>query len=179
MISARIDACCSCATVARVCGRACARRGTAEHGTARRTVGHVDRAGSRFRQLGRVASTTSRSRSSNPRSSRTTKGWLASERAGNVVNRAQRTATCPVGNLPMMMASSPPLNIVSARDEILIGAESNRGRFIYTDGRPHPDVKAPAYVASGFGHSIGHWEGDTLVVDTIGFPRASATAGGL
>jgi hypothetical protein len=96
----------------------------------------------------------------------------ARERAGNVVNRAQRTATCPVGNLPMMMGSSPPLNIVSSRDEILIGAESNRARFIYTDGRPHPDVKAPAYVASGFGHSIGRWEGDTLVVDTIGFaPR--------
>jgi len=96
----------------------------------------------------------------------------ASERAGNVVNRMPRTASCPVGNLPMMMASSPPLNIVASRDEILIGAESNRGRFIYTDGRPHPDVKAPSYVPSGFGHSVGRWEGDTLVVDTIGFaPR--------
>jgi hypothetical protein len=95
---------------------------------------------------------------------------VESERAGNVVNRMPRTAACPVGNLPMMMASSPPLNIVVSREEVLIGAESNRGRFIYTDGRPHPDVKAPSYVASGFGHSIGHWEGDTLVVDTIGFP---------
>ena len=96
----------------------------------------------------------------------------ASERAGNVVNRMPRTASCPVGNLPMMMASSPPLNIVASRDEILMGAESSRGRFIYTDGRSHPDVKAPSYVPSGFGHSIGHWEGDTLVVDTIGFaPR--------
>jgi hypothetical protein len=96
----------------------------------------------------------------------------ASEAAGNVVNRAPRTADCPIGNLPMMMASSPPLNIVASRDEVLIGSESGRGRFIYTDGRPHPDVKAASYVPSGFGHSIGHWEGDTLVVDTIGFaPR--------
>jgi hypothetical protein len=96
----------------------------------------------------------------------------ASEAAGNVVNRAPRTAACPVGNLPMMMASSPPINIVVARDEVLMGAESGRGRFIYTDGRSHPDVKNPSYVPSGFGHSIGHWEGDTLVVDTIGFaPR--------
>ena len=94
----------------------------------------------------------------------------ARERAGNVVNRAPRTADCPVGNLPMMMASSPPLNIVSSRDEVLIGSESGRGRFVYTDGRPHPDVKDPAYTRSGLGHSIGHWEGDTLVVDTIGFP---------
>src|SRR5262245_10247265 len=49
----------------------------------------------------------------------------ASEAAGNVVNRAPRTAACPIGNLPMMMASSPPLNIVTSRDEVLIGAESN------------------------------------------------------
>jgi hypothetical protein len=96
----------------------------------------------------------------------------ASEAAGNVVNRAPRTAACPIGNLPMMMASSPPINIVASRDEVLIGAESNRGRFVYTDGRPHRDVKAPSYVPTGFGDSIGHWEGDTLVVDTIGFaPR--------
>jgi hypothetical protein len=36
---------------------------------------------------------------------------------------------------------------------------------IYMDGRPHPPDLAPSY----YGHSIGHWEGDTLVVDTIGF----------
>jgi hypothetical protein len=95
---------------------------------------------------------------------------VASESAGNVVNRMPRTAACPVGNLPMMMASSPPLNIVASRDEVLVGSESGRGRFIYTDGRSHPDVKDPSYVPTGFGHSIGRWEGDTLVVDTIGFP---------
>jgi hypothetical protein len=94
----------------------------------------------------------------------------ASEAAGNVVNTMPRRPDCPVGNLPMMMASSPPLNIVAARDEVLIAAESGRGRFIYTDGRPHPDTKAPSYVASGFGHSIGRWEADTLIVDTVGFP---------
>lgn len=38
-------------------------------------------------------------------------------------------------------------------------------REIYTDGRPHPENLQPSYL----GHSIGHWEKDTLVVDTIGF----------
>ena len=38
-------------------------------------------------------------------------------------------------------------------------------RVIYMDGRPHPKDIVPSY----YGHSIGHWEGDTLVVDTIGF----------
>ena len=94
----------------------------------------------------------------------------ASAKAGNVINTARRLATCPVGNLPLMMASSPALNIVAARDEVLLGAESNRARFIYTDGRDHAEVKSPGYRPSGFGHSIGRWERDTLVVDTIGFP---------
>jgi hypothetical protein len=94
----------------------------------------------------------------------------AKEAAGAVVNTMARRPDCPIGNLPMMMASSPPLNIVAARDEVLIASESGRGRFIYTDGRSHPDVKSPSYVPTGFGHSIGRWEGDTLVVDTIGFP---------
>ena len=38
------------------------------------------------------------------------------------------------------------------------------GRFVFTDGRPHPEDLWPSWE----GHSIGHWEGDTLVVETVG-----------
>jgi hypothetical protein len=38
-------------------------------------------------------------------------------------------------------------------------------RVIHMDGRPHPKPLTPSY----YGHSIGRWEGDTLVVDTAGF----------
>ena len=38
-------------------------------------------------------------------------------------------------------------------------------RQIFMDGRKHPSELDPTW----FGHSIGHWEGDTLVVDTVGF----------
>jgi hypothetical protein len=38
-------------------------------------------------------------------------------------------------------------------------------RTIYTDGRTHPANLQPSF----YGHSIGWWEGDTLVVDTTGF----------
>ena len=38
-------------------------------------------------------------------------------------------------------------------------------RTVYMDGRSHPHDLQPSY----YGHSIGWWEGDTLVVDSLGF----------
>ena len=38
-------------------------------------------------------------------------------------------------------------------------------RRIYMDGRSHPKNIAPTYL----GHSVGRWEGDTLVIDSVGF----------
>jgi hypothetical protein len=38
-------------------------------------------------------------------------------------------------------------------------------RIVPTDGSPHPVDPDPSWL----GDSVGHWEGDTLVVDTIGF----------
>jgi len=42
-------------------------------------------------------------------------------------------------------------------------------RIIYMDVRPHPAHSDPTYI----GHSVGRWEGDTLMVDTIGFNEGS------
>jgi hypothetical protein len=38
-------------------------------------------------------------------------------------------------------------------------------RVVYMDGRPHPPDPFPTW----WGHSIGRWDGDTLVIDTVGF----------
>ena len=40
-------------------------------------------------------------------------------------------------------------------------------RQVFLDGRPHPPAEEwnPAW----YGHSVGHWEGDTLVIDSVGF----------
>ena len=50
---------------------------------------------------------------------------------------------------------------------ILIGSGDRNWRTIYTDGRPvgHKDELVLTY----YGTSTGHWDGDTLVVDTVGF----------
>ena len=42
---------------------------------------------------------------------------------------------------------------------------SHSYRIIYMDGREHPKDVKPSY----YGHSIGRFEGDTLVVDTVGY----------
>ena len=49
------------------------------------------------------------------------------------------------------------------RVTILGESDGNRLRRIYTDGRSHPADPDPTF----HGHSIGHWEKDTLVVDTV------------
>ena len=38
-------------------------------------------------------------------------------------------------------------------------------REVFMDGRSHPKDLTPTY----YGHSIGWWDGDTLVIDTVGF----------
>ena len=52
----------------------------------------------------------------------------------------------------------------SAGQVTIIAEWSSQTRRIFTDGRKHPVDPDPTYQ----GHSIGHWEGDTLVIDTIG-----------
>lgn len=47
-------------------------------------------------------------------------------------------------------------------------------RRIYLD-RPHPKNPVPSWN----GHSVGHWEGDTLIVDTVGFNDKSWLFGGM
>jgi hypothetical protein len=55
------------------------------------------------------------------------------------------------------------LLVTPGRITMLGEVDGNRMRRIYMDGRPHPED--PDLTLHG--HSIGHWEGDTLVVDTI------------
>jgi hypothetical protein len=47
-------------------------------------------------------------------------------------------------------------------------------RIIYMDGRPHPKDLDTSFL----GHSIGHWEGDTLVVDVVGLNDETWLGGG-
>jgi hypothetical protein len=76
------------------------------------------------------------------------------------------TQCLPPGPARMIMMAHPAM-IVQRPDVVAILTESQRTyRIIYTDGRGHPhDI---AEYPEWMGSSIGKWDGDTLVVDTIG-----------
>ena len=58
-----------------------------------------------------------------------------------------------------------PKKVIQTSGEIALLYESFRSfREIFTDGRPLPKDRNPAW----FGYSVGKWDGDTLVVDTVG-----------
>jgi hypothetical protein len=91
----------------------------------------------------------------------------ARERAAN--NRVDapqaRCLPSPILRLGPVYATvqSPGLMVVISDDD------SPGFHQIYLDGRAHPKDPMPAW----YGHNVGHWEGDTLVVDRVGFNERS------
>jgi hypothetical protein len=75
--------------------------------------------------------------------------------------------------------NAPGFEIVDAPDErrvyLLNIAGPHSWRVIYMDGRAHPT--GAALKPSFFGHSVGRWESDTLVIDTVGFNEKQWLAG--
>jgi len=60
-----------------------------------------------------------------------------------------------------------PTHVKSTHIFFLFEGNIHTFRQIFMDGRPHPpaDELDPTW----FGHSVGHWEGNTLVIDTVGY----------
>jgi hypothetical protein len=89
-------------------------------------------------------------------------GAAESERQASSNTPGECDVWGPVG---FMASSLFPLQILEGSNQIVMLMEATlQPRRIYTDGRGHPSD----WDATFLGHSIGHWEGDTLVVDTIG-----------
>jgi hypothetical protein len=67
--------------------------------------------------------------------------------------------------MPYIYLQLFPMQIVQTPKEVIELFEYDHTvRHVFIDGRKHPADVTPSYN----GHSIGHWEGDTLVVDTVG-----------
>jgi len=77
--------------------------------------------------------------------------------------------------MPALMNDRSTLDIRQSASVIGMVAKSpSSTRYIYVDGRKHPD--ADEFDATTNGHSIGRWAGDALLVDTVGFNERGITA---
>jgi len=72
---------------------------------------------------------------------------------------------CKPSGVPRM---GPPAKIVQTPTEvILLYAQGNTFRVIPIDGRPHDPIKSQD--TTWYGDAVGKWDGDTLVIDIVGF----------
>ena len=95
---------------------------------------------------------------------------LTAEAVAIMRNRAKDAQTPDTRCLPLGIPRAEligfPFKIVQTPRLIVVMHEGdNTHRQIYTDGRKLPTDPNPAWL----GYSVGHWEGDTLVVDSAGF----------
>lgn len=78
---------------------------------------------------------------------------------------AEPGVLCRPPGLMRDMNEGFPFEIVQGKDKIVLIQEEGHSVRIIWMNQKHPKQVEPSYV----GHSVGHWEGDTLVVDTVGF----------
>lgn len=72
---------------------------------------------------------------------------------------------CLPKGFPRIYDGPHPFEIVQSADRLSMLFETdNQSRRIYLDGRKHPDGLPSTFM----GHSVGKWDGDTLVVETVG-----------
>ena len=103
--------------------------------------------------------------------------WAAAVYDYNSVNQSKYDPEgyCLPPGGPRMMATPYPAEIIQLPEQkrivMIFEGATHIWREIFMDGRPHPtgDALNPTYL----GHSVGRWDGDTLVVDVVGFNEAT------
>lgn len=92
-------------------------------------------------------------------------GELVEERVANSLRDHPHTRCLP-GSPVVDGAAAFIHKFVQTPDLVIILLEGAPGyRQIFLDGRDHPENPNPTWM----GHSVGRWEDDTLIVDTVGF----------
>lgn len=92
-----------------------------------------------------------------------TDGYAQATQSGRILGTAW--TSCRPGSPAAMTMVQGSLVVLQSDDEITISLEQPRmTRRIHMNAE-HPDQIEPGYL----GHSVGRWEGNTLVIDTVGF----------
>lgn len=102
--------------------------------------------------------------------------WAQEVKDNNGVVRRE-TSNCMPPGMPNMLATGQyPIEFLFTPGRVTTHHEAwMQWRSIYTDGRGHPADLEPGI----FGHSIGRWEGNTLVVDTVGIKTITELGPGM
>ena len=99
----------------------------------------------------------------NPKIAKEIEHMYAEEKAGRPFPIIDHCFPTGMPSYMLITHNAFELLVTPGRVTMLGEGDGNRLRRIYTDGRPHPADPDPSF----HGHSIGHWEGNSLVVDTI------------
>jgi hypothetical protein len=84
---------------------------------------------------------------------------------GKDTSHGINASNCLPPGMPLIMTQPYDLEFLFSPDRVTIVQEAYmQVRRVFTDGRPQPPDPDPNFN----GHSIGHWEGGTLVAETIG-----------
>jgi hypothetical protein len=105
-------------------------------------------------------------------------GRLDAYRAAQEKGENQQTtvANCVPPGMPQIMTQPYPIEFLFTPGKVTMAIEAySQMRRVFMDGRKHPADPDPTFQ----GHSIAHWEADTLVVDTVGFIPTSFIAPGV
>jgi hypothetical protein len=91
-------------------------------------------------------------------------------------NIESQAANCLPPAMPGVMLQPYPIEFLFTPGKVTIIIEAyNQMRRIYTDGRSQP---TPLDDVLRYGHSIGRWDGDTLVIESVGFEPDTMLAAG-
>ncbi len=96
--------------------------------------------------------------------------WMSQDQGKGVGGNADPYEHCdPLGVPRVFLSYVHPAKIIQIPGETwMIYEEAHTWRVIYTDGRPLPKVEDLPFGTNWMGYSVGHWDGNDFIVETIG-----------
>jgi hypothetical protein len=92
---------------------------------------------------------------------------MAGLKDGSIKDEARRL--CVPDGIPRILGNPYPFKIIQTAGQTTILYELNRAFRVVMMDRPQEPADVLEIAPYYSGHSVGHWEGDTLVVETAGF----------
>ena len=83
----------------------------------------------------------------------------------NLTQTIDPEALCVLGGIPRHDASALPFEVLETPNRLAFLYLYTTYRLVPVDGRPHDEDPDPKY----FGDETGRWDGDTLIIDSVGF----------